>query len=179
MQSWLPAALLSADFSAWSLIVNNQLQINPKLTPVKTEPEPKITRQEAEDAAKDAGLAVIRVKRLEASAKIGKFIDELGAKRIGRTTIVMAQEAIEEAIKQCDEAIRMLDGTDDPGPMIEIIRLKTGLTAQLLQAGNSMVKSEEISAPDSQVNQMRIPLPSGAKIAIVTPTAEIAKPDSE
>lgn len=154
----------------------NEVTIPNKIQLPAVDVEPKITLAEAEAVAQDAGLAIIRVKKLSASAKIGKLIDQLGAKRIGRTTLVVAQESIESGIQQVDNAIAQMDGIEDPAPIVELIKIKMGFVDAMIKAGTAMIRSEEVAQPETGGNQLRVPFPPGSRVAVVAPDQSLAKP---
>lgn len=143
--------------------------------PLPPEEEKAITLKEAEEAAADAGLSVIRVKRLEASAKLGQFIEQLGAQRIGRTTLVIAQEAVEDGIKQCDSIIAKADSEEGTLElMVEILKIRQGFTDQMIKTGSAQMKGDEkaIAGGGSQ-KTLNIPFPPGSRIAVQSSPAEV------
>lgn len=138
---------------------------DPALPVVK---ERKITAREAEESAEIAGLTVVRVRKLEASSKIGKFIEQLGAQRIGRTTLVLAQEEIENGIKQCDDLLAKSEPGDGMLELcIEVLKIRQAFTDQLIKVGASQMKNEErfLTGPTSQ-KSLAIPFPPGSRLAI-------------
>lgn len=132
--------------------------------------EAEIKVEEAEAAAQEAGLSVIRVKRLKASAKIGQFLEQIGAQRVGRTVLLLAQEHLETGIQQCDDLIAKADPKEvGPELIIEVVKLKQAFTDQLIKAGVAQMKTEERAAAATQQNKtLTMPFPPGSQIAIKT-----------
>jgi hypothetical protein len=136
--------------------------------PAIPEPEPELTLKEAEAAAADAGLSVLRVRKLKGSSILGRFIEQLGAQRIGRTTLVLAQDAIEAGIVQCDALLAQSNPDDVPVDLlIEVLKIRQAFTDQLIKTGSAQMKSDDralLGASPSKT--LNIPFPPGSKLAI-------------
>src|ERR1044072_8804622 len=147
----------------------NKVKLLPPADPSPIEPE--ITVNEAEEAAAEAGLSVIRVRKLRGSSKLSKYIEQIGAQRIRRTVLIVAQDHIETGIQQCDDILAKAN-PDEVGidVLMEVVRIKQAFTYQLIKTGEAQMKTEEkATSLVATPGRLNIPFPSGSQLAVKTP----------
>lgn len=71
-----------------------------------------ITQAQAEKAAEQCGMVVAKISGLKNQAAIGKYIEQLGATQISRSTILIVQHKAQEDLEKIDQFIRANDGAE-------------------------------------------------------------------
>lgn len=106
----------------------------------------QVTRKDAVRAAKNLGLSVISVRRLEASRTLGSFIGKAGVIKIGRSMLAFAADHLHESILQCRKCLT--DPNLDPEQKIKLIESEKELLDRYVAVGRSMIGSAKVDASD-------------------------------
>lgn len=142
----------------------NDLPVPVKKRPRKT----LITAGQAAKAAEACGLTVAVVGNLLSSARLGKYIEQLGAIPISRTKMLVAAHKAEEVIAKCDALIAQNDG--DLPLQIDLTKLKAIYLDIFLKAVQGQMKApREPAAETSSAAPLVMAFPPGTEIAARVP----------
>lgn len=113
-------------------------------------------------------MAVVKVERLAAESRLGQYIEQLGATRIGRSTIMLATEHAKDAVEKCDRFIAQQDG--DLPLVIELNKLKLSFVDLMLRGAAAQMRAEKKESPEGHVSApLVVPFPPGTQVAFKVP----------
>lgn len=136
--------------------------------PPKPKKERLITTAQARAAAELCGMTVVKVDRLAAESRLGQYIEQLGATRIGRSTIMLATEHAKDAVEKCDRFIAQQDG--DLPLVIELHKLKASFLDVMLRGASAQIKAEKKEAVEGNRSApLMVPFPPGTQVAFKVP----------
>lgn len=148
--------------------MSDSLPTVPEQRPIKAKREKLITASQAKAAAQECGMSVVKVERLAAESRLGQYIEQLGATRIGRSTIMLATEHAKEAVEKCDRFIAQQDG--DMPLVIELHKLKASFLDVILRGAAAQIKAEKKEAVEGHASApLTIPFPPGTQVAFKVP----------
>lgn len=124
----------------------------------------KITIAEAKRVAKQAGLVGVDARKMAGLAQFGKYLEEIGAEKIGGVYIAFTGEQIRSALEKVD--LIGDDAPTDPELQMRANELKKELLKLMLEAGKTMLKVGEPSGPRQGPNPMAIPFPPNVAVQI-------------
>lgn len=130
-----------------------------------------ITAAQAKAAAEQCGLEVVKIERLYDKARLGKYIEQLGATQISRSTLLVAGDKIEAALKKIEAFIAQSDG--DMPLTIELMKLHKGYTEALIRVAQTDIKAENEKAVEPKAAPLVMAFPPGTAIATTITTPEI------
>lgn len=145
----------------------------------KARPKSKaVTVEEADEHIKVAQTKqASKAKRLQATARFGEFIGDLGPVSLSRAKIQLTEYQLEDTVKMCDSIFRDKESTNDDRMMA--LRLKSQLISDKIELHKTLLKSasKEILQPDEPVHQSQSFRP-GSVVVQATNAQINAKTDS-
>lgn len=138
----------------------------------------KVTEEEALVACKVLGLKPIRVRRLAKSAIIGRFMEQLGATRVGAGRLMMVDQQIEKGLKLCDRF--MGDYPHEPEVIASLMRVRAALTEAMLKSAHTMIKvNKDSGAVDLEMKPLVQAFPANAPINVNTQVNLVAPTENK
>lgn len=98
-----------------------------------------ITQAQAEKAASACGMAIIKIDGLKDKARVGKYIEQLGATQISRAAIMARKHGLEADIQKIDGFINQQDG-GDLCLIMDLLRLKALFSETALRHDQAQMK---------------------------------------
>lgn len=148
--------------------------LKPSDRPRKSKQRELITQAQAEKAAKELGMSVAKIGGLKDKARIGKYIEQLGATQIGRSTLLIAQHTAEQDLTKIDQFIAANDG-GEICLIMDLYKLKAIYTDMVIRAAQAQMKLKG----DVQAAQSTAPIlpafPPGTQIGIRLPESSSAQ----
>lgn len=132
----------------------------------------RITLSQAKAAAESAGMAVVKIDNLIDHARIGKFIEQLGATQISRAVLLDARSQIDEKLKRIEGYIGQSDG--DLPLVIELHKLHKAYMELKVRNEQSQLKAaKEQAAETSQTAPLVMAFPPGTAISTTITSPEL------
>lgn len=141
--------------------------------PIQQKPKriSRITAKQARAAAQSCGLEVAKIERLYDEARLGKYIEQLGATQISRSTLLVARDKVEDSLRKIEMYIAQADG--DMPLIIELGKLHKAYAELLIRVAQTDLKAEkEITEMPRQAPQV-LPFPAGTVISTTITAPEI------
>lgn len=120
-------------------------------TTVVAEPRPSALRKkkreklmtitEAERAAKDAGFAVVDVRKIQKVSKLGRFCEEIGVINLNRGKVAMAQSHMEQLLQQCRSMRDKLSTTFDAEQFVAVVQAEQKILSTYVESASAAFKS--------------------------------------
>lgn len=127
------------------------------------------------------GTKILKIKNKMLSA-IGKDIERLGVKSLGYGKIASAGENAENAFVECDRLIAEMRANNpsmDPEIVVALMQLQLGFNKQIIEIGESYLKTERQVSTQPQGNTFSFPFPAGqSTVVAIGPAAPKAVEDS-
>lgn len=137
-------------------------------------PQPKIgkpkqkrkamTEVEANAAAKELGLNLIKGKYITKAQELGRFLEESGAIQVSRSLYLLTTE---HALLASNKVMEMLDESGDPEMTLSLFKAHQGYLSVVQAAANGIAKANQIVEP-AEGEVVRMPPPPGAVVQITT-----------
>lgn len=144
---------------------------SPALQP-KRQRSKRITLSQAKAAAESAGMAVVKIDNLLDHARIGKFIEQLGATQISRSVLLDARGQIDEKLKKIEGYIQQSDG--DLPLVIELHKLhKAYMELKVRNEQSQMKAAKEEKQETSHTAPLVMAFPPGTAISTTITSPEM------
>jgi len=143
----------------------------------------RVTLSQAKAAAQSAGMDVVRIDNLLDHARIGKFIEQLGATKISRSVLLDARGQIDDKLKKIEGYIAQSDG--DLPLVIELHKLhKAYMELKVHNEANQMKATTEERPETTQAAPLVMAFPPGTAIQTTITAPDLKNithdtPDSE
>lgn len=136
----------------------------------------RITATQAKAAAESCGLDVVKIDRLYDEARIGKYIEQLGATQISRSTLLVARDKVEDSLIKIEAYIAQSDG--DMPLIIELHKLHKAYAELLIRTAQTDLKAEKekTEAPHSAPLVMAFPAGTAISTTITSPELKNVTP---
>lgn len=96
-------------------------------------------------AANALGLVRLDASAFRAMHTIGGAVKKIGAVRVGRTQMIVGQQNVQDALRECSEIIA---SSEDPLHQLNAMQIKAKLIALQIRGGYDMVRTSEIDMDD-------------------------------
>lgn len=128
-----------------------------------------ITQAQAEKAAAACGMAMIKIDGLKDKARVGKYIEQLGATQISRASIMARKHDLEADIQKINGFINQQDG-GDLCLIMDLLRLKAMFADAALRHDQSQMKIKGDTTVVQGVAPVMMAFPPGiTAMAVKTP----------
>lgn len=131
----------------------------------------RITAAQARSAAQACGLEVAKIDRLYDQARVGKYIEQLGATQISRSTLLVAKDKVESSLNKIEMYIAQSDG--DMPLIIELRKLHKAYTELLIRVAQTDLKAKEEKIEVPHQPPQVLPFPAGTVISTTITAPEI------
>ncbi len=122
----------------------------------------RITVAQARIAAHSCGLEVAKIDRLYDEARIGKYIEQLGATQISRSTLLVARDKVEDHLNKIESYIAQSDG--DMPLVIELGKLHKAYAELLIRIAQTDLKAEREKTETPHQAPLVMAFPAGTAI---------------
>lgn len=151
--------------------------------PIRQKRPPKVKRitlAQAKVAAQSIGMEVVKIDNLLDHARIGKFIEGLGATQISRSVLLVARGQIDDKLKMIEGYIAQSDG--DLPLIAELLKLHKGYVELKIRNEQSQLKAakeEKNETPGGAPLVMAFPPGTAISTTITSPELKNVTPQDE
>lgn len=127
-----------------------------------------ITEAQVEKAADQCGMVMAKIGHLKYKAQIGKYIEQLGATQIGRSTLLVVQHQAEESLAKVRGFIAQQDG-GEICLIMDLMKLEAVFMNVVKDAAQAQMKVRGETTIVQQPVPSILPFPPGTRVYAQVP----------